>query len=279
MNTLSQIGIAMFALFVAFSMTSQCNRAKDSGAAEIEQQADVILREKAKGLDLAAVTALAKKAKDAADFERLLNSQSEGVNNIDLNDDQTVDYINVTEYGSGERRGFSLSTEISPGNVQELATIDFQKEAEKVTTQTTGNSSLYGAGNYYHSSFGVTDALLLAWLFSDRGSYSSPYGYGNYPPTYGRGWNRMPDGSYTGQMSSRTAGSSINKSSKSVIDQPALSPNAQKTAAKAQALTTATQSQRSFAKTSSSKPTSSGGFGRSSTSSSSRSGGFGGGGK
>lgn len=279
----------MFALFVAFSMVSQCGRKSTPAPPPptVEKQAEVILKEYAKGLDLDAVTELAKESKDAADFERLLNNQAEAVNNIDLNDDGKVDYINVTEYGSGDRRGFSLTTEISPGKTQEIATIDFQKEGEKTTMQTTGNPSLYGSGNYHNSSFSMTDALLMGWLFSNRSSYSSPYGYGNYPPSYGGGWNRQPNDNYTGTMTSRNAGSPVSKSSSPVISQPALSPNAQKTAAKAKAITTATQSQRSFSSSSSrtstssasSKPSSYGGFGRSSSSGSSRSGGFSGGGK
>jgi uncharacterized membrane protein YgcG len=284
MNSLTKIGVGMFALFVAFSMFSQCSRqsAVAPPPETAENQADVILKEYSKGLDLVAVTALAKKCKEASDFERLLNSKAEAVNNIDLNDDGRVDYINVTEYGSGDRRGFSLTTELSPGKTQEIATIDFQKEGEKATVQTTGNSSLYGPGYYRHSSFSMTDALLMGWLFSNRTSYSSPYGYGNYPPSYGGGWSRQPDGSYTGSMNSRSAGSSIRQSSSPVISQPAVSPNADKMAAKAKAITTATQSQRSFggsSSTSSSRPSSSGGFGRTSSSSSSRSGGSFGGGK
>ena len=132
MNTLSKIGVGLFALFVAFSMVSQCGRKSSSSLPTMspEKQAEVILKEYSKGLDLDAVTVLAKKSKDATDFERLLNSQTEAVNNIDLNEDAKVDYINVTEYGNGNRRGFSLTTEISPGKVQEIATIDFQKNGE-----------------------------------------------------------------------------------------------------------------------------------------------------
>ena len=288
MNSLTKIGVGLFALFVVFSMISQCGR-KNSLTAE--KQADIILKEYAKGLDLDAVTALAKKSKDAADFERLLNNQAEAVNNIDLNDDEKVDYIKVTEYGSGERRGFSLTTEISPGKTQEIATIDFQKDADKTVMQTTGNPSLYGPGNYHHSSFSMTDALLMGWLFSNRPSYASPYGFGNYPPSYGGGWNRQQTDRYSGTMQSRNAGSSVSQSSRPVIAQPAISPNAEKLAAKAKALTNPTQSQRSFASSSatssskpspstpSSRPSSSGGFGRSTSSSSSRSGGSSRGGK
>ena len=300
MNSLTKIGVGIFALFVAFHLVTslpvffllaQVVRERTSAQpppATAEKQAEVILKEYSKGLDLDAVTALAKKSKDAADFERLLNSQAEAVNNIDLNDDSKVDYINVTEYGSGDRRGFSLTTEISPGETQEIATIDFQKEADKTLMQTTGNPSLYGPGSYHHSSFSMTDALLMGWLLSNRSSYYSPFGYGNYPPYYGGGWNRQSNDNYAGTMSSRTAGSSVSKSSSPVISQPAISPNAQKMAAKAKAISSPTQSQRSFTgswnpsfgrPSTTSKPSSFGGFGRSSSSGSSRSGGSSGGGK
>lgn len=330
MNFLTKIGVTLFTVFIAFSMMSQCGRKQASQesqstritepvAAVPQQSTEVILKEFSKGLNLDAVTLLAKKAKDAADFERLLNSQSEGVNNLDLNDDDKVDYINVSEYGSGDQRGFSLTTEISPGKVQEIATIEIKREADKATVQTTGNSSLYGPAQYHQSSFGLTDMLLMGWLFSsNRPSYASPYGYGNYPPSYGGGWNRQAPDTYTDTMRSRTAGSTVRTSTQSVISRPVVSPNAEKIAAKARAISNPTQSQRSFGNPSSttsnsqrtttttapsrptssstatapsrpsssysqpsspSRPSSSGGFGRSSSSGSSRSGGSSRGGK
>ena len=287
MNFLTKIGIGIFAIIVAFSMMSQCGRKSAPQANQAPQTTEVILKEYAKGLDLNATTELAKKAKDAADFERLLNSQAEAVNNIDLNDDNKVDYIKVTEYGSGERRGFSLTTELAAGKTQEIATIDFKREAGSATVQTTGNPSLYGPGQYSHSSFGLTDALLVGWLFSNRSSYNSPYGFGNYPQSYGGGWNRQGTDSYAESMRSRTAGSTVRSSSQPVISNPASSPNSEKIAARAKAISSPTQSQRSFSTTSSrppssptsSRPSSSGGFGRSSSAGSSRSGGSSGGGK
>lgn len=295
MNFLTQIGIGLVAVIMLFAMSSQCSSKKEEvDTKKIEelkaayQPAKVTLREFSKGLNLDAVTLLAKKAKDGADFERLLNTKDEGVNNIDLNKDDKVDYIKVTEYGSGDQRGFSLTTEISPGEVQEIATIEFKKEANGAAVQTTGNPSLYGASNFLHSNFGLTDMLLMGWLFSNRPSYASPHGYNNYPPHYGGGWNRQGDDQYAGSMSSRTAGSTLTRSSQPLIKEPTLSPNAQKTAARAQALANPTRSQRSFTKpasaptsspSSTSSPTRSGGFGRTTSSGSSRSGSSFGGGK
>jgi hypothetical protein len=281
MNSLTKIGIGVFALIAAFSMMSQCSRKDSLTGDQQPQSTEVILKEYSKGLNLAATTELAKKAKDATDLERLLNSQSEAVNNLDLNDDGKVDYIKVSEYGSGDTRGFSLTDEIAPGQVQEIATIDIKRSADQATVQTTGNSSLYGPGSYHHSSFGLTDALLVGWLFSNRSAYSSPYGSGYYPPSYGGGWSRQENGSYNSAMKSRTAGSGVSSSSQPVISNPAASPNAQKIAARAKVISSPTQSQRSFGRstaTTSSRP-SSGGFGRSSSSGASRSGGSSRGGK
>lgn len=275
MNSLIKIGAGLFAVFIFFSMASQCSRRQEPVSQKTSTPAavstDMIMREYAKGLDLKAVSELAKKAKDGPEFERLLNDSKEAVNNLDLNDDDKVDYIKITEFGSGDRKGFSLTTEVEPGKAQEIATIEFKKEAQGATVQTTGNPSLYGPGYFHNSSFGLTDMLLLGWLFSDRPNYASPYGGGIYPSGYGGGWPRRPSDQYTSQMSGRTATSTFNRSSTSTIGAPLTSPNATQTAARAKAIANPTQSQRSFATRTSEGPTRSGGFGKSSNSSSSTS--------
>lgn len=236
---------------------------------------DVIAKEYAKGLNLQAVTNLARTSKTPKELETKLNSSAIGVNNIDLNDDKIVDYINVTEFGSRDERGFSLSTEISPGKVQEIATIVFSKSSDQVDVQTTGNSSLYGNNHYYRSSFGITDVLLWSYIFSNHSSYRSPYGYNNYPGSYGGGWGRRSNTDYTSNNSRYRTMSPPMSSGTPAKASSVKSPNADKQAARAKMIASPKQSQRSFAQRSGSAR-SSGGFGRSSSSSSSRSS-FGGG--
>ncbi|MBW2184791.1 MAG: hypothetical protein JRF49_13145, partial [Deltaproteobacteria bacterium] len=60
----------------------------------------------ANGLDLKAVGELVKQARNGEELEKLLN-KSGGVNNLDLNEDNKVDYIHVTEYGNDRAKGFS----------------------------------------------------------------------------------------------------------------------------------------------------------------------------
>ena len=71
------------------------------------------INDAASGLDLIAVGELVKNAKDAESFERALNDPSEKVNNLDLDENGKIDYIKVTEYGTVNLRGFSLTTELA----------------------------------------------------------------------------------------------------------------------------------------------------------------------
>ncbi|MCF6311973.1 MAG: hypothetical protein L3J39_05940 [Verrucomicrobiales bacterium] len=241
---------------------------------------EILARGYAKGFDLTLAAELAKSSKDAADFEKKLNSADNKVNNLDLNDDGKVDYITVSEYGSDNQRGFSLTVEIKPDEIQEIANIQFNKNGDSVDMDVNGNPLLYGNQNHYRSRFSITDGLLLYWIFSSRSRYHSPYSYGNYPSHYNRNRAPVSNSKYQSYAASKKTTSSFKKSTTAKTTSSLKSPNASKNAARAQVLRTPTKSQRSFqsSKSSSSRTSSSrsGGFGRSSTSSS-RSGGFGGG--
>lgn len=155
----------------------------------------------AEGLDLKALTLLVKEVKDATELEKRLNT-SGGINNLDLDVDGKVDYIKVTEYGTSDHKGFSFTVEVTPGDVQEVATIELEKNENQVAVNTYGNQSIYGPGYSYRSSFGMSDMLVTAWLFGafDRPVYRSPYGYGNYPTYYGAGYSREPSSQYSAKV-------------------------------------------------------------------------------
>src|SRR4051812_38395149 len=53
------------------------------------------------GLDLQGLTALVKAVKTGDELEAKLNAP-DSINNLDLNGDGDTDYINVTEFGSGD---------------------------------------------------------------------------------------------------------------------------------------------------------------------------------
>ncbi len=138
----------------------------------------------ADGLNLHAVMGLVKQARDGEHFENLLNTS--GINNMDLDGDETVDYINVTEYGDGDFRGFSLSTTLHDNSVQQIAEIHFQRTLSGVIIQLHGNAQIYGPNYYIRSAQPMTlsQAMFLHWMFSPRVVYASAYNRHHLPPSY-----------------------------------------------------------------------------------------------
>ena len=215
------------------------------------------------GLDLQAVTELATKVKTPQELEKSLNAPNNKVNNLDLNEDNVVDFIKVTEINNDTGKGFSLTTEVAPNDEQELAVIQFEvdKATQQATVQTTGNPQVYGNNNHYHNRMSLTDVLIWGYFLNKVSSYISPWGYNRQPPYYQR---REPVSSTQYRNNNRGFGRSFKSSTSSVIKKPLQSPNYNKTAKQIKApLKNPTQSQRSFQKLnpSRSRPTSATGFG------------------
>jgi hypothetical protein len=141
-------------------------------------------------LDLQAVGAMLERADDAEEFERLLNS-GDGVNNLDLNGDGDVDYISVREFEdeSDDQRGFSLFSMFGPNEIQEIATLIFNRQglnSNGARVLLSGNEQIYGDNNFYETNWVDRAVPIVSWLFNkDRNTnYQSPYYYENYPDYY-----------------------------------------------------------------------------------------------
>ncbi|MCH6255629.1 hypothetical protein MLD52_03660 [Puniceicoccaceae bacterium K14] len=268
-KTILQIGLGLFAFLFVISSCSNCSRKSTNSYGNnynvsIQQ---TITQDAASGLDLKAVGELVKKVKTGEEFERSLNDPSTGINNLDLDENNQVDYINVTEYGSTDIRGFSLTVDLAAGETQEVATIEIEKTANGANVQTHGNRHLYGNNYYYRSQTSLTDVLLISWLFSsNRPFYSSPYGYGNYPNDY-RSYTPRSYDNYRRDMSKTTSSSTYTPSNSSTLSKEVASPNATKTASNIKApLKSPTTAQKSFQARNPSKQVKSGGFGKKTTS-------------
>ena len=225
----------------------------------------------ADGLDLQAVGGLVKRARSAEDFETLLNSEAEGINNLDLNEDGETDYIKVTEYGDDVVQGFSLSTELAQGQEQEIATIEIEKQSDtEAEVEVHGNQQIYGNNHYHRSRFSFTDALILSYLWRPHGFYSSRWGYGSYPPSYRR-YSTVTPNTYRSRAASTRNSANMTSASSRQVTANVSSPNQGKSAANIRApLRNPSTSQRSFQTRNPSRQVASGGFGRSSTASAGR---------
>ncbi len=214
-------------------------------------------------LNLQALGELVKNSKNAQEIEEKLNV-SGSINNLDLNGDGNVDYIKVTEYGDGNSKGFSFTVDLASNDSQEIATIEVNKGSSNVEMNIQGNEQLYGNNNHYNSSFGLTDLLIMNYLFSPyHRPYFSPYHYGYYPGFY-HSYRAVPMVSYNSRVSSITKTTTITKNSKPSVKSNIKSPNSSKVSSavknRAKEIAKPTKSQKSFTKTSpsASKPKTSG---------------------
>lgn len=146
-------------------------------------------------LDLQAVGSLLERANNAEDFEYLLNSEENGINNLDLNDDGYADYIGVREFEDrdGNERGFSLFSMFGPELIQEIATIIFDRNRNGydngyypgARVLLRGDEDLYGDNYYYETNWQDRNIPFVNWAYNDRNDYyNSPYYYENYPSYY-----------------------------------------------------------------------------------------------
>ncbi|MGB5382931.1 MAG: hypothetical protein WBN19_03715 [Lutimonas sp.] len=165
-------------------------------------------------LNLYAVLDLFQESKTIEDFEKSLNLETSGVNNLDLNKDDKVDFIKVETNQEGDDFLFVLQDPISKTETQDVAVIMVTKDENKnISLQIVGDEELYGK-NYViepkaKASPGITpnpayqgeDPVIQAvpattqvivetvpivqYVYSPAYvPYYPPYYYGYYPPYF-----------------------------------------------------------------------------------------------
>lgn len=96
-------------------------------------------------LDLYAVLDLFQKSKTIEDFQKVLNEEKTGINNLDLDNDKKVDFIKVVTTKKDESFTFVLQVAVTPTETQDVAVILVSKDKNKrVTMQIVGDVVLYG---------------------------------------------------------------------------------------------------------------------------------------
>ena len=91
-------------------------------------------------LDLYAVLDLFQKSKTIEDFEKSLNLEKTGINNLDLDLDGKVDFIKVVTKKEGDDFTFILQVAVTKTETQDVAVIFITKDKNgKVTMQIVGD--------------------------------------------------------------------------------------------------------------------------------------------
>lgn len=177
-------------------------------------------------LDLYAVLNIFQKSKTIEEFEKTINEESAGVNNLDLNNDGKVDFIKVVTEKDGDDFLFILQDPISEKETQDVAVISVAKDSEgKISMQIIGDKDLYGKDYVVEPTTKATPAVtanpgytgdeppvesvpasttvvvvesapVVQYVYSPAYvPYYPPYYYGYYPPYY-RAFTVMAVGIY-----------------------------------------------------------------------------------
>lgn len=151
--------------------------------------------------------AMFKKANSLEEFEKLLNEENNRVNNLDLNNDDEIDYIVVEDIKEGDSHLIVLSTYLNEKEKQDIATIGIEKTGEsQAVLQIEGDTDLYpentiiepteekesvkstkGGPNHFETDVQVITVNVWLWpsvrfLYGPRYVvWVSPYRWGNYP--------------------------------------------------------------------------------------------------
>ncbi|UUV22247.1 hypothetical protein [Paenimyroides aestuarii] len=181
--------IFRFALIATAMLTASVSNAQyNSGnATVVAQNYDI-----SDNLDLQAVASIFGESRDLEDFERRLNDPSAQISNLDLNNDNYVDYLRVVEVGESDVRVIVIQAVLGQDQFQDVATIEMERQRNRtVQVQIVGNSYLYGP-NYIYEPFFYSPPVFfdMFWLPTYR-PYFSPWYWGYYP-TYFSYWRPMP---------------------------------------------------------------------------------------
>ena len=143
-------------------------------------------------LDLRAVATVFGDASNLEDFERRLNDPKTQISNLDLNNDNYVDYLRVIETVEGNVHLVVVQAVLEKDVFQDVATIEVDRDSNnRVQVQVVGDVYMYGTNYIYEPVYVHTPIIYNTfWVGNYRPYYSS--WYWGYYPSYYYYWNPFP---------------------------------------------------------------------------------------
>lgn len=143
-------------------------------------------------LDLKAVASVFGESSNLQDFERRLNDPRLQLSNLDLNDDNQVDYLRVIESVENRTHVIVIQAVLGRDLFQDVATIDVEKDRyNNVSIQVVGDVFMYGPNYIYEPIYYSTPAIYASFWIGNYRPYYSSWNW-NYYPSYYYAWNPYP---------------------------------------------------------------------------------------
>jgi len=143
-------------------------------------------------LDLKAVASIFGESEDLADFERRLNDPKIQISNLDLNNDNQVDYLRVIETVENNTHLIIIQSVLEKDVFQDIATVEVERDSNNnVQVQVVGDVYMYGSNYIYEPVYVSRPVIYTTFWTNYYRPYYSPYYY-SYYPTYFVAWNPYP---------------------------------------------------------------------------------------
>ncbi len=143
-------------------------------------------------LDLRVVASIFGDSNNLQDFERRLNDPKLQISNLDLNNDDQVDYLRVIESVENNTHVVIVQSVLDRDVYQDVATIEVEKDNyNRVHVQVVGNTYMYGPNYIYEPVYYSTPLIYASFWISNYRPYYSSWSW-NYYPNYFFAWNPYP---------------------------------------------------------------------------------------
>jgi len=165
---------ALFALFLALPVLAQDRTTVNATSYEISDN-----------LDLRAIASIFGEARNLEDFERQLNDPKIQISNLDLNNDNKVDYLRVIESVEGYTHLIIVQSVLGMDTFQDVATIEVERDRNnQVSVQVVGDVYMYGDNYIYEPVYVSAPVIYSSFWVNHYRPYASGWYWGYYPSYY-----------------------------------------------------------------------------------------------
>jgi len=143
-------------------------------------------------LDLRAVASIFGDSQNLDDFEKRLNDPNTQISNLDLNNDNRVDYLRVIESVEGNTHLIVIQSVLGLDTFQDVATVEVERDRNnQVSVQVVGDVYMYGANYIYEPVYVSPPVIYTSFWVGHYRPYCSAWRWGYYPSYY-VAWNPFP---------------------------------------------------------------------------------------
>lgn len=152
-------------------------------------------------LDLRAIASIFGDASNLEDFENRLNDPKSQISNLDLNNDNQVDYLRVIESVENNVHLVIVQSVVGDDVYQDVATIEIEKDSNNnIQVQVVGDVYMYGNNYIYEPVYRTVPVIYNYFWTPNYVPYYSLWRWRHYPVYYSY-WTPFPVFKYRNHIS------------------------------------------------------------------------------